>query len=152
MRMMNDGMLYDPGPCRVPTALSRADLQAVSHLRRVRATATVERRCRRWAILEKTDIASRPKDAQAWYLFAEASRLMYADRDRYVADPAFVRVPVDGLLDAADVASRAALIGKEARRPMPACARALRRNAARMRRMKPPAPVISSWWTGRTRR
>jgi gamma-glutamyltranspeptidase/glutathione hydrolase len=70
------------------------------------------------AILEKTDIASRgPSDAQAWYLFAEASRLMYADRDRYVADPAFVRVPVDGLLDAAYVASRAALIGENAGPP-----------------------------------
>ena len=46
------------------------------------------------AILERTDIASRgPTDAQAWFLFAEASRLMYADRDRYVADPAFVAGP-----------------------------------------------------------
>ena len=42
---------------------------------------------------------------------------MYADRDRYVADPAFVRVPVDGLLDAAYVASRAALIGEKAGPP-----------------------------------
>ncbi len=25
---------------------------------------------------------------------------MYADRDRYVGDPAFVNVPVEGLLDA----------------------------------------------------
>ena len=56
-------------------------------------------------------------DPQAWYLLREASRLMYADRDRYVADPAFVRVPVDGLLDAAYVASRAALIGEKAGPP-----------------------------------
>jgi gamma-glutamyltranspeptidase/glutathione hydrolase len=69
-------------------------------------------------ILEHTDIASRgPADAQAWYLFAEASRLMFADRDRYVADPAFVRVPVQGLLDPAYVASRAALIGDRAGPP-----------------------------------
>ena len=67
------------------------------------------------AILEHTDIASRsPSDAQAWFLFAEASRLMYADRDRYVADPAFVRVPVAGLLDPAYVSARAALIGTTA--------------------------------------
>src|SRR4030095_4663999 len=33
-------------------------------------------------ILDRTDIAARrPNDPQAWYLFAEASRLMYADRD-----------------------------------------------------------------------
>jgi gamma-glutamyltranspeptidase/glutathione hydrolase len=70
------------------------------------------------AILEKTDIASRgPADAQSWFLFSEASRLMYADRDRYVADPAFVSVPVDGLLDSAYVASRAALIGEKAGPP-----------------------------------
>ena len=70
------------------------------------------------AILEKADMASRgPADAQSWFLFSEASRLMYADRDRYVADPAFVSVPVDGLLDAAYVASRAALIGEKAGPP-----------------------------------
>jgi gamma-glutamyltranspeptidase/glutathione hydrolase len=64
------------------------------------------------AMLERTDIASRgPADPQAWFLFAEASRLMYADRDRYVADPAFVAVPVEGLLNPSYVASRAALIG-----------------------------------------
>jgi gamma-glutamyltranspeptidase / glutathione hydrolase len=34
---------------------------------------------------------------------------MYADRDRYVADPAFVGVPVAGLLDPDYVAARAAL-------------------------------------------
>ncbi len=70
------------------------------------------------AMLEKTDIADRgPDDPQAWFLFAEASRLMYADRDQYVADPAFVSVPVKGFLDPAYVATRAALIGKTASAP-----------------------------------
>ncbi|MDB5668151.1 MAG: ggt [Alphaproteobacteria bacterium] len=69
-------------------------------------------------MLERTDIAARgPADPQAWYLFAEASRLMYADRDRYVGDPAFVSVPIAGLLDPAYVASRAALIGAQAGPP-----------------------------------
>lgn len=64
------------------------------------------------AILDRTDIALRgPDDPQAWFLFAEASRLMYADRDRYVADPAFVDVPVEGLLDPDYVTRRSALIG-----------------------------------------
>ena len=67
------------------------------------------------AILEGTDIAQRgPTDPQAWFLFAEASRVMYADRDRYVGDPAFVTVPVNGMLDVAYVASRRRLIGTTA--------------------------------------
>jgi len=70
------------------------------------------------AILERTDIASRGAgDPEAWFLFVEASRLMYADRDQYVADPAFVPVPVAGLLDPAYVAGRAALIGSRAGAP-----------------------------------
>jgi len=64
------------------------------------------------AILDRTDIALRgPGDPQAWFLFAEASRLMYADRDRFVADPAFVDVPVAGLLNPDYVTLRAASIG-----------------------------------------
>jgi gamma-glutamyltranspeptidase/glutathione hydrolase len=66
-------------------------------------------------LLEHTDVAARgPQDPLAWLQFAEASRLMYADRDRYVADPQFVAVPVEGLLDPRYVAERARLIGTEA--------------------------------------
>jgi len=66
-------------------------------------------------MLDHTDIASRgPKDPVAWVELAEAERLMYADRDRYVGDPAFVKVPVEALLDPAYVASRAASIGRHA--------------------------------------
>lgn len=66
-------------------------------------------------ILERTDIAGRSAaDPQGWFLFAEASRLMYADRDLYFGDPAFVPVPVSGLLDPAYIARRAALIGTSA--------------------------------------
>jgi gamma-glutamyltranspeptidase/glutathione hydrolase len=69
-------------------------------------------------ILERTDIAARgPDDPQAWYLFAEASRIMYADRDQYVGDPAFTHVPVAGLLDPAYLDARARLIGPAAGAP-----------------------------------
>lgn len=62
-------------------------------------------------ILENTAIADHPNAAQGWYLFTQASRLMYADRDRYMGDPDFVEVPTEGLLDKAYLAERAALIG-----------------------------------------
>jgi gamma-glutamyltranspeptidase/glutathione hydrolase len=69
-------------------------------------------------LLERTDIAAfGPNDPQSWFLFAEASRIMYADRDRYVGDPAFVKVPVAGLIDPAYVASRRRLIGTNAGPP-----------------------------------
>ncbi|MCP5395738.1 MAG: gamma-glutamyltransferase [Sphingomonadaceae bacterium] len=66
-------------------------------------------------LLERTDIAQRgPDDPQAWYLFAEASRLMYADRDAYFGDGDFVDVPIKGLLDPAYLDQRAKLIGPRA--------------------------------------
>lgn len=66
-------------------------------------------------LLDRTDIARRgPGDPQAWFLFAEASRVMYADRDRWVGDPDFVNVPVPGLLDSAYLDKRAKLIGTKA--------------------------------------
>ena len=70
------------------------------------------------SMLERTDIAAlKPTDAQAWFLFAQASRLMYADRDHYVADPHFVHVPVEQLLEPAYVRLRAQLIGERAGPP-----------------------------------
>lgn len=67
------------------------------------------------ALLDRTDIAARgPNDPQGWYLFAEASRLAYADRDAYFGDGDFVDVPVKGLLDPAYLDARAALIGAKA--------------------------------------
>ena len=69
-------------------------------------------------LLERTDIAKRgPDDPRAWFLFAEASRLMYSDRDQYVADPKFAGDNVGGLLSAAYLDERAKLIGTEAGPP-----------------------------------
>lgn len=42
--------------------------------------------------------------------FIEASRLAFADRNTYIADPDFVDVPIQALLDAAYLSSRAQLI------------------------------------------
>lgn len=64
-------------------------------------------------ILQHTDFRRAPPlSVEAVHLFSEASRLAYADRARYIGDPAFVRVPVRGLLDPAYLARRARLIGE----------------------------------------
>lgn len=71
-------------------------------------------------LLAHTDIGTRgPSDALAWVQLGEAERLMYADRDRYVADPAFVDVPLAGLLDPAYLQARSALIGQRIAVPPP---------------------------------
>ena len=63
-------------------------------------------------LLAHTDIAGTgANDAAAWFDFAQASRLAYADRDRYIGDPAFVQVPVAGLLAPDYLAARSKLIG-----------------------------------------
>jgi gamma-glutamyltranspeptidase/glutathione hydrolase len=72
------------------------------------------------ALLERTDIDKRgPDDPRAWEEIAESSKLMYADRDKYVGDPAFVSVPVEGMMDPTYVRDRSALIGPTAA-PAPA--------------------------------
>ncbi len=66
-------------------------------------------------LLERSGIAAHgPADPQGWFLFSQAERLAYADDLAYVADPAFVRVPVQGLLDPAYLDQRAKLIGENA--------------------------------------
>ena len=62
-------------------------------------------------MLEGHDLASLgPSSPDAVHVMAEAYRLAYADRAKYVGDPAFVSVPVRGMLDAAYLRQRASLI------------------------------------------
>ena len=80
-------------------------------------------------LLERFDLARlAPGSVQAAHLIAEASRLAFADRNLYVADPDFTDVPLAGLLDRHYLAARAraisagssmgrALPGTPARRP-----------------------------------
>lgn len=52
-------------------------------------------------------------DARSWNVIGEAMRLAYADRDFYQADPDFVAVPVQGLIDPGYVRARARLIAPD---------------------------------------
>lgn len=60
-------------------------------------------------ILEGFDLARMPRD-QAEHLYLEASRLAFADRNAYLADPEYVDVPLTGLLSKAYAAERRKLI------------------------------------------
>jgi gamma-glutamyltranspeptidase/glutathione hydrolase len=62
-------------------------------------------------ILEHFDLPSLgPKNSDSWHLLAEASKLAFADRARYMADADFVPVPAAGLLDPAYLTARAQAI------------------------------------------
>ncbi|MER7516751.1 gamma-glutamyltransferase [Streptomyces sp. NPDC126499] len=64
-------------------------------------------------ILEGTDL-SRAPEARYLHRFIEASRIAFADRGRWVGDPAFEDVPVRGLLSQRYADSRACLIRDDA--------------------------------------
>lgn len=53
-------------------------------------------------------------DPAGTHRFLEAARLAFADRDRYLADPDFVTVPLPALLDPVYLKARAGLIGERA--------------------------------------
>ncbi len=62
-------------------------------------------------MLQHFRLAELPAQAPgAIHVVAEASRLAFADRDRYVADDDFANVPLRGLLDAGYLRARAGLI------------------------------------------
>ncbi|HEY5783791.1 MAG TPA: gamma-glutamyltransferase family protein, partial [Microlunatus sp.] len=64
-------------------------------------------------ILEGTDMASLDR-SEALHRYLEATALAFADRNRYVGDPAFVDVPLNELLSQGFADERACLIGPTA--------------------------------------
>ena len=63
--------------------------------------------------LQEFDLAAmKPGSAEAVHLIAEASRLAFADRGQYLADPDAVRVPVGRMIDPGYLAIRAKLISR----------------------------------------
>lgn len=64
--------------------------------------------------LERFDLAALgPNSPVTWHLFLESQRLAYADREKYLADPDYVSVPVAGLIDQAYLARRSAMISPD---------------------------------------
>ncbi len=63
--------------------------------------------------LETQDMAAMGPGAEAAHWISEAGRLAFADRAMYLADPAFVPVPVPGLIDEGYIRTRAALISPD---------------------------------------
>lgn len=62
-------------------------------------------------VLEGFDLSSMEYGSAAYYhLLIEATKQAFADRNRYIADPAFATIPVDGLLSKAYAAARRAEI------------------------------------------
>ena len=65
-------------------------------------------------MLERFDIESEhPNSPNFIHLFSEAGSLAYADRDYYIADPDFVDIPVNGMLNEDYISERSKLIKKE---------------------------------------
>lgn len=65
-------------------------------------------------LLEGTDIHRlEPAEPQTIHLFAQAGRLAFADRNHYLADSDFIRVPVTGLLNQDYLQQRAELINPQ---------------------------------------
>jgi gamma-glutamyltranspeptidase / glutathione hydrolase len=64
-------------------------------------------------LLEGYDLAAESR-VQALFHFLEASRLAFADRNRWVGDPAYVDVPLRGLLSQGFADERRCLIGERA--------------------------------------
>jgi gamma-glutamyltranspeptidase/glutathione hydrolase len=65
-------------------------------------------------LLEPFDLGKdKPNDLRALHLIAEAGRLAFADRELYVADPAFVVVPTQQLVSPGYIAERRKLIAED---------------------------------------
>ncbi|MER6988195.1 gamma-glutamyltransferase [Saccharopolyspora hirsuta] len=72
-------------------------------------------------ILEGTDLAAADK-TQYLHRFLEASKISFADRNRWVGDPEFSDVPTEQLLDQDFADSRACLISDDSVLPTPVAA------------------------------
>ena len=117
------------GSARNPTQLAAADLAGY----RARERAPVCGRYRGYRIcgmgppssgavtilqilgmIERFDLKSwGPRDPRSWHVIAEAMKLAYADREKWLGDRDFVAVPLKGLIDPAYLRRRSQLIAPD---------------------------------------
>ena len=65
-------------------------------------------------LLENFDLKAMGREsADFWHVMTETKKLVFADRARYYADPAFARAPLEGLLSKEYAKRRAALVDME---------------------------------------
>ncbi|WP_224797358.1 gamma-glutamyltransferase [Idiomarina abyssalis] len=65
-------------------------------------------------VLENFELGKlKPNSEEFVHWFTQASRLAYADRNQWIADPDFVEIPVEAMLDKAYLSSRAETIKKD---------------------------------------
>ena len=77
------------------------------------------------ALIERFDLGHDPNaalDPDAMHIIAEAQKLAFADRDRFLGDPAFVKVP-EGLMSRDYLALRSRLIDRSSVMPRPEAGR-----------------------------
>jgi gamma-glutamyltranspeptidase/glutathione hydrolase len=117
------------GSARNPTKLTAADLAAY----RAKERAPVCGRYRGYRIcgmgppssgavtilqilgmIERFDLKGwGPRDPRSWHVIAEAMKLAYADREKWLGDQDFVAVPLKGMIDPAYLRQRSQLISSD---------------------------------------
>jgi len=109
---MRDLHNYD-APERAPTHVSYRGLDVYSMGPPSSGGSTVGEALN---ILEGYSLSTMPRD-EAFHYYLEASRYSFADRNAYLADPAYFDVPLSGLLSKDYAATRRALITPMAANP-----------------------------------
>ncbi|WP_350624147.1 gamma-glutamyltransferase, partial [Pseudoalteromonas sp. 24-MNA-CIBAN-0067] len=71
-------------------------------------------------LLEHKDMANiKANSAEAIHYFSQASRIAFADRNKYIGDPDFTQVPTEELLNKDYIATRAKLITEKDQKAFP---------------------------------
>ena len=109
-----DMALYD-APSRQPTRVDYRGLQVYGMAPPSSGGSTVGEALN---VLEQFPVSDLP-DVGALHIYLEATAVAFADRNRYVGDPAYTRVPLDDLLSDEFATERACTIAPDRAAPKP---------------------------------